>query len=86
MNLLVGMGYEKEQVLAALRAAYNNPDRAMQYLSEGLPQHISDEQSQANVAEAAAETAQQLPASATDPVNQLRHHPQFEKHFTKRVT
>ena len=26
------MGFEKEQVLKALKAAYNNPERAIEYL------------------------------------------------------
>ncbi|KAL9558711.1 hypothetical protein MBANPS3_000758 [Mucor bainieri] len=54
---LMEMGFEREQCVRALRASFNNPDRAVEYLFNGIPQHILDEMN-------ANQQAQQEPAAA----------------------
>ncbi|CAO2580842.1 UV excision repair protein RAD23 homolog B [Lemmus lemmus] len=92
---IMSMGYEREQVIAALRASFNNPDRAVEYLLMGIPgdresQAVVDPPPQAvstgtpqspAVAAAAATTTATTATSAggSHPLEFLRNQPQFQQ-------
>ncbi|XP_001513724.1 UV excision repair protein RAD23 homolog A isoform X1 [Ornithorhynchus anatinus] len=72
---IMSMGYEQEQVVAALRASFNNPHRAVEYLLMGIPGSPEPEggpiqESQSNE-QAAVEGGE-------NPLEFLRDQPQFQ--------
>ncbi|CAK6433749.1 unnamed protein product [Pipistrellus nathusii] len=90
---IMSMGYEREQVIAALRASFNNPDRAVEYLLMGIPgdretQAVVDPPPiattgppQSSVAAAAATTTATTTTTSSGghPLEFLRNQPQFQQ-------
>lgn len=69
------MGYPRDEVEHALRASYNNPDRAVEYLINGIPA-VADEQEGGTPNMAGIDERQ---SDANDPLAFLRNQPQFQQ-------
>ncbi|XP_033028832.1 UV excision repair protein RAD23 homolog A isoform X1 [Lacerta agilis] len=74
LNEIMSMGYERERVVAALRASYNNPHRAVEYLLTGIPG--SPEPERASIQE--SQPQEQPAPEGENPLEFLRDQPQFQ--------
>lgn len=73
---IMDMGYDRPQVEQALRASFNNPDRAVEYLITGIP--VMDEQEVVNETADMSQIDEQQ-SDAEDPLAFLRSQPQFQQ-------
>ncbi|XP_046986731.1 UV excision repair protein RAD23 homolog B-like isoform X1 [Schistocerca americana] len=72
---IMDLGYSREQVETALRASYNNPDRAVEYLLSGIPDQLAD---RVQIGTIAPRSDRQRRAP-DDPLAFLRNQPQFQQ-------
>uniref|UniRef100_A0A3Q3KLG1 UV excision repair protein RAD23 n=1 Tax=Monopterus albus TaxID=43700 RepID=A0A3Q3KLG1_MONAL len=70
---IMSIGYEREQVVAALRASYNNPDRAVEYLLTCVPSPVGP------VSGSQSPSAGGDSVSTENPLEFLRSQPQFQQ-------
>ncbi|XP_066590971.1 UV excision repair protein RAD23 homolog A [Prorops nasuta] len=74
VNNIMDMGYEREQVEQALRASFNNPDRAVEYLLTGIPAQLFEDPP-----EDPPESQEPIQEQGQDPLAFLRMQPQFQQ-------
>ncbi|XP_058513691.1 UV excision repair protein RAD23 homolog A isoform X2 [Ochotona princeps] len=72
---IMSMGYERERVVAALRASYNNPHRAVEYLLTGIPGSPEPEHGAVQESQVSEQPATE---AGENPLEFLRDQPQFQ--------
>ena len=72
---MMSMGYPRNQIEAAMRASFNNPDRAVEYLLSGnIP---SFDEAEVGEGETSGDEQRSVEAAGEDSLSFLRNQPQF---------
>lgn len=77
---LTSMGFPEAEVRHCLRAAHGNPDVAVEFLTNGIPDGVAEAASFVNATSGGATTSASPAAVAAGgrPLQALRNHPQFD--------
>lgn len=77
VNRLVDMGFAKEEVVAAMRASFNNPERAVEYLTLGIIPSMEGGDFEGSTGSASAVPTAAVASSGA--FDFLRNDPQFQQ-------
>ncbi|XP_034045405.1 RAD23 homolog A, nucleotide excision repair protein a [Thalassophryne amazonica] len=75
---IMSMGYERERVVAALQASFNNPHRAVEYLLTGIPSSPVQETNPPVQPPTSGQSEAPSLAEGDNPLSFLRTQPQFQ--------
>ncbi|XP_062891861.1 UV excision repair protein RAD23 homolog A-like isoform X2 [Mobula hypostoma] len=77
---IMSMGYDREEVVAALRTSFNNPHRAVEYLLTGMPDSLMSPVEESTAPQDCLESGQESNPEILDesPLEFLRDLPQFQ--------
>ncbi|KHJ48075.1 UV excision repair protein Rad23 [Trichuris suis] len=76
VNEITSMGFQRLEVRKALRLAFNNPDRAVEYLTTGFPPDESGDSVESTVG---SQADRGKPIAGGDPLAALRSYPGFAR-------
>jgi len=75
---LVAMGYPRDEAIRALKRAFYSSERAVEYLTEGVPQNVKEENMDADTVDGDSEGEGDAAEGGAIDFEQLRNDPNFQ--------